>query len=316
MKRNIRCRKIGYLFLGAAMACLLAGCSSDHKSEAEDEAPRVAAILSGNDMNRATDFWDEVWGGVRDGAQAEGIALSEYTLDTLNSTVERVKLASAAKVDGMILAVSDGEDQELLALLKEVRDAGIKIVVADTDIGETYYDAFVGIDNDAAGEQLAAYLCEHWESGEKILVLDVNASEAVAQRKNSFLTYLEQRGMEEAIEQLLLNDETEVRVLEIQHALEAMDGVKWVVSFDPSCTLQSAEALDRMGISPDISLIGFGESDTVQEYLENQVIQALFEQDNYDMGYLAVEKMEELLNGSQIGEKQSYVETVLRTGQE
>lgn len=306
-------RNIWYLFLGAAAVCMLAGCGN-HIGEDESETFRVAAILSGNDMNRATDFWDEVWEGVRDGAEVEGIALSEYTLDTLNSTEERVKLAFTAEVDGMILAVSNGVDQELLTLLREVRDAGIKIVIADTDIGEAYYDAFVGIDNNAAGEQLAEYLCEHWKSGEKILVLDVNASEAVAQRKNSFLVYLKQRGMKEAVEQILLNDETEARVLEIQHALE--EGVKWVVSFDPSCTLQSAEVLDRMSIAPDVSLIGFGESDKVQDYLANHVIQALFEQDNYNIGYLAVQKMEKLLSRIRVEEKQSYVETVLRTKQE
>lgn len=256
-----------------------------------------------------------MWRGVHDGAEEFGLELSEYSSDTVSGILERFELALLAKVEGIILFTSDCGNQELLKRVETARASGMKIVIVDTDIGEKYYDAFVGIDNRAAGRQIGAYLAGHYQEGEEILVLSPEASGAVNERKEAFLAFLSEKGMEEHVLTVSLKEENEERLLDMQQALDRSEKVKWMVSFDPSCTIQAAETLSRLKLAPELSLVGFGESDSAEEYVEEKVICALLVQDNYSMGFLAAEKIQKLLEGENLEKKRYYVDSSLLTSE-
>lgn len=308
-------KRILYFFLLVCVMVSLNGCRFDG-GQNESISYRVAAILPQNNKIRATDFWKEVWNGVHDGADSFGFELSEYSSDSVSGILERVEIALLAKVEGMILFTSDSANKELLALVNTARRSGVKVVIVDTDIGEENYDAFVGIDNEEAGRQLAAYLMQSYQEGQEILALNPEASGAVEKRKDAFLSFLEEKGLQDHVLTVSLQEENEERLLDMQQALDRAEKVKWMVSFDPSCTIQAAETLSRLKLAPELSLIGFGESDSAEEYMENQIISALLVQDNYNMGLLATEKMKKLLDGEELKEKQYYVDSRLLTSRE
>ena len=309
-------RKVLGFFMTAVLTIVsLSGCQLEEQGEQNKEY-RVAAILPENNKIRATDFWKQVWSGVHDGAEIFNIALSEYSSDESNNIQERFEMAVAAQGDGILLFTSDTGNQNLLDGIEDARKTGRKIVVVDTDIGTSYYDAFIGIDNESAGSKLAAYLYTHYQSGEKILALNVNASGAVDKRKESFFDFLEEKELENSAVLVSLKEGNEERLQGIQEAIEENEKVKWIVSFDPSCTIQAAETLLRMELSSEISLIGFGESDSAEAYLEDGIIRALLVQDNYNMGLVAVEKMRQLLDGEKLEKKQYYVDFMLLSADE
>ncbi len=308
-------KKIVWLIAAMIFFSVLTGCQRG-RSEQEEKTYRVAAILPANNKIRATDFWQQVWNGIHDGADTFQIALSEYSSDDSHGIEERFEMALLAQGDGMILFTSDDANEKLLADIRMAREQGKKIVVIDTDIGEAYYDAFVGIDNEKAGYQLGTYLAEHRKEGEKILAINVQASGAVEKRKQAFLKAVKEAGMETAVSMVSLEEDSEERLMGIWRALNSAEEARWLVSFDPSCTIQAAEILLRMELAEEISLIGFGESESAEEYLENQTIRALLVQDNYNMGKLAVEKMRGLLEGKELEEKQYYVDFMLLAREE
>lgn len=98
--------------------------------------------------------------GVRDGAKEESAALSEYLSTQKYGILSRFQIAEEADVDGMILFSSDNADSALLQEIKTARENGKKIVMVDSDIGEDYYDEFIGINNAAYARKLASWLTD------------------------------------------------------------------------------------------------------------------------------------------------------------
>ncbi|MDO4274475.1 MAG: substrate-binding domain-containing protein [Eubacteriales bacterium] len=292
---------------------LMTGCAV--KQDVKDSGYRVAAVLPENGKIRVTDFWQQVWNGIHSSIKEEGIALSEYPSSANDPIIDRLVLAYAAKPEGIILFVSDNGDEEVFQVLRSVRESGIKIVVVDTDIESELYDAFVGIDNEMAGRQLAEYVCKRKIPEEHILVLNPSASGAVEKRKNAFLDYMTAQG-ESEVTLLPLKEENEERLEGIEQGIQTSENLKWIVSFDPSCTVQAAETLCRMKLEGEISLVGFGESQEAEQYLENGVISALLLQDNDQIGEMAVCQMKKLLDEEKLEKKQSYVDSTLITAEE
>lgn len=297
------------LIVGTAALLILSGCG---RRETEVNSYRVAAVLPENGKIHATYYWQKVWEGVHEGADEQHFQLSEYqTNETSNTISDMLEVASEADVDGIIVNAGSAVNSRLL----QVREKGCKVVVIDSDIGEEYYDLFVGINNSAASWQLADYLIQNYESGE-LLLLHVNASKAVHERYEAFERALEEAGLSEKVVELELRNENEERIEDIQHVLENNREIRWIVSFDPSCTLQAAESIERLRLSNSIFLVGFGESDIARNYMQDGTIDALLRQDNVQLGKKAVELIGSLIDGEKPSKKQVYIDTELQTVQE
>lgn len=289
-------------------------------SEADDPGAfsysefRAAAVLPSGKI-RATSFFEGIWDGIHDGEKATGLILSEYSPDENSTISSTLKIALYAQVDGIILFPSQSSNSDLLDLIAEARKTGTKFVIIDTAVPDYYYDVFIGIDNTEAGEQLADYLLEHVTDGEQVLVLEPEASDAVKARKEAFYSVITDASPDVTLSPLVLKDQdtNEERLSSIQAAVENQEGLHWIVSFDPSCTNQAAETLLRLNLASEISLIGFGESETMKEYVNKDAVDALLVQDNYSMGMVAVEKLADLLEGKKPDSKNYYVNTSMLT---
>ena len=170
----------------------LCGCASQTEYvETAGSAWRISAVLP-----QEPEFWEQMMEGVRDGAKEESAALSEYLSTQKYGILSRFQIAEEADVDGMILFSSDNTDSALLQEIKTARENGKKIVMVDSDIGEDYYDEFIGINNAADARKLATWLTEHMGAQDRFLMIHVEASAAVAQREQAFCDYMEQNNMD------------------------------------------------------------------------------------------------------------------------
>lgn len=286
----------------------LCGCAlQTEQKRAASEIWRISAVLP-----QEPEFWEQMMDGVRDGAKEENAALSEYLSTQKYGILSRFQIAEEANVDGMILFSSDNTDSALLQEIKTARENGKKIVMVDSDIGEDYYDEFVGIDNAADARKLAAWLTEQMREQDRFLVIHVEASEAVAQREQAFCEYMEQNDMDGRMVKVSLEGKQDANILQLQKELERDGMIRWIVSFTPTETLQAAEMLSRQK-TDQVSVAGFGESEQSRAYLESGEIAALLVQDNYEIGRYAVKDMIKLLDGEQQNDKYRYVKSELIT---
>ena len=270
--------------------------------EEKEKLCRIAAILPVEETNP---FWNTVWIGARDCAEKEKIELSEYQYDSFSddSVEDLLEIAVLSKTEGIVLRASDYTSDRMQELLNKAKEEGIRIVFADSDGEKEQRDVFVGVDNEAAGKMAAQILTEEYEP-EKIWEIrnDGNPT-SVTMREYAFHEYLEQLEKTPDISTVVLTGAEEVRYQTAQEILLQVQPADAVVCFGANTTLIAAKTVERLKLQDQIVLLGFGESEEAFDYIGSGEIDLLFAQENYQIGYQAVEAAAQILREDQ---KQKY----------
>lgn len=294
---NIMKRILFMLYVLVILILIVPGQKKADTLSSLENSPRVMAILPSQD----NPFWSSVWTGLRQNTPYASFGLTEYDyeISDTETPLQLLDLAGKVSPDGLILAPQTASSAAFYQKLKALRDKGVKIVVLDTDIEEDYYDAFLGIDNADAGKLLGQYLAANLHPGQEVLEIHNTAplSQAICDRIDAFYSAVEQEGLSSRIHTLEANTEYPGGMLAILEALESMENVRYLVAAGPLHTLYAANLLDIKGLSPGVTVLGFGETQEALEYVEQGEIEVLFMQENTQLGQRSVQIMEQLLEG-------------------
>ena len=177
----------------AALGLLLAACSS-----AATTAPSAAAPSAGGAAGAAacqgktiavivkagtSTYWKTVGSGVDDAkAEFPGCTITFEGPDAetnVTAQIAEVEAAVAKKVAAIVIAVT-GADQ-VLPSLQKAADAGIPIILIDTNKDFAPKKAFVGTDNAAGGKAAGDYLVKTAgvKAGDTVLIIRGQAGDAV-----------------------------------------------------------------------------------------------------------------------------------------
>ena len=121
-------------------------------------------------------------------------------------------MALLAQGDGMILFTSDDANEKLLADIRMAREQGKKIVVIDTDIGEAYYDAFVGIDNEKQ-DISSEHIWQNTARREKRFWRSMSRHPARLKKESRLFEAVKEAGMETAVSMVSLEEDSEERLM-------------------------------------------------------------------------------------------------------
>lgn len=278
--------------LTAGLLLLMAGLLETEKQE--PDPCRIAAILPVGETNP---FWNTVWEGVRDCAEKEKVRLSEYQYDSYSddSVENLLEIAILSETEGIILRASDYTTQRMDYLLKKAREEGIRMVFADSDGEAGQRDVFVGTDNEEAGKKAAEILTEQYQP-EKIWEIrnDGNPTSVTA-RESAFYEYLERQERMPEISTVVLTGAEEVRYQKAQEVMLQAEPGDAVICLGANTTLIAAKTVERLKLQDQIVLVGFGESQEALDYMKNGEIDFLFVQENYEMGYQAMDAAVEMV---------------------
>ena len=158
---------------------------------------------------------------------------------------------------------------------------------------------YIGIDNAAASRSITDYITERIQEEHIFLISNyINYSNPLNIRFHTIQELLAASGYQNRMEILRLpQDNTEIREY-LNQQLTDFDGSAYIVAIGPQQTLITARLLAQMDDSSRFHLIGFGETDEAFSLLDAGMIEALLVQDNHQLGTLAAEYMEKLLNGT------------------
>ncbi len=306
-KKNHRKYKIGILCVGVTAGLLLAMTGFLGKEKQEEDNYRIAAILPVEETNP---FWNTVWEGVRDCAEKENVCLSEYQYDSYSddSVEDLLEIAILSKTEGIILRASDYTTQRMENLLEKAKEEGIRMVFADSDGEVNQRDVFVGADNEEAGKKAAEILTEQYQP-EKIWEIrnDGNPT-SVTMRESAFYDYLEEQEKMPEISTVVLTGAEEVRYQTAQEVMLQVEQGDAVICLGANTTLIAAKTVERLNLQEQIFLIGFGESEEALDYTESGEIDFLFAQENYEIGYQAMDAAVEILRENSLEDyKDRYV---------
>jgi ribose transport system substrate-binding protein len=285
------------VFVGGIATLLLSlGCGK--KPAAGGENLRIAVIPKGT----THEFWKTVHAGCLKSAQelhAEIVWKGPLKEDDLRQQIELVQSFIAQKASGIVLAPLS--DKALAAPVKAARDAGIPVVVFDSDLQSDVPVSFVATDNFAAGKMAGEHLARLLGGkGQVVLLRYQEGSASTSNREKGFLEAMRaQPGIKLISDNQYAGATTESAFSTSESLLvahrAAAGGVDGLFAPNESSTFGMLLALRKAGLAGKVRFVGFDASDKLVQAIREAHLDAVVLQDPFKIGRVAVQTMIEHL---------------------
>ena len=288
--------KTRWWIMAVIMALLLSGCG-EKTAEIVEQPKQKSVVMVTKSMNSL--HWLSVKEGAEKAANDYGVDLlilwpeNESDVETQDQIMED---AIASSPDGVIW--SPCNSQKVQKYTAKVKVAGSRLIFMDEEPANYDMVPFVGADNYHAGELAAQSLAEILQPGDTVAVIGGSQSQkAHYKRAHGFQDYIEKN--------------TELNFLEIKEVPDCtLAGGKAAMEelaaeYPEIAGVFCASALMVMGAQEacvnlyrqDIQLVGMDTQSDAMTALADGKLHAMVSQNGYMLGYTAVQKMAEELEG-------------------
>ncbi len=205
----------------------------------------------------------------------------------------------AQKVSGIVLAPLS--DKGLRNPVKAAKAAGIPVVIFDSGLQGSDFDAFVATDNLAAGKSAGQEMIKLLGGKGKVVLLRYQeGSPRTMKREQGFLDAVKgQEGIEVVSDNQYGGATTETAFSTSESLLAAHNaasgGVDGIFTPNESTTFGMLLALRKANLAGKLKFIGFDASDKLVQGVRQGHLSAIVLQDPFNIGYLSVKTMGKLL---------------------
>ncbi len=279
----------------------------------EEEPLEVYVIL------KATSPQMEFWQVVRQGIEA---AAREYLVETtvvgpwleqqVDDQIAIMQGVIESKPDGIVLAASDYD--RLSAPVQRAIQAGIPVVTVDSDVDNQQVVAFVGTNNVEAGRRAGEEMLTLVRSDATIAIVSHVPGVATAiEREEGVRRALNTRGESGTTlgPDYAMNDEERAREI-VERLVSPEIAVDGIIALNETSTVGVSRAIEDLGLSGEVRVVGFDASTDEVSFLEQGVIQALVVQKPFNMGYLSLETLARSIRGAAVEERVDTGSVVVR----
>lgn len=272
----------------------LAGCAA---ATASQKTRTIDLIVKSTQM----EFWRSVDDGAQAAAAAYGITVTLYGPEKeidYRQQVNYMKGSIARKPDAIILAAAD---YTLLAQpVQEAIDAGIPVVMVDSDVDNTQTVAYVGTDNVALGTQLAKQLSQRTQAaGEVGIVSFVQQSYPAVQREQGFRSVMADRTRFTLLDTIYCDSDVDRAAQETKELVAAHPRLVALAALNAESAEGAARALAELDRG-DIALYAIDCMPAEAMYMEDGILRSALLQNPYQMGYYSVETAVRFLQGETV----------------
>jgi ribose transport system substrate-binding protein len=256
---------------------------------------KVVAIFKTAGSSNA--FWAAVSDGVESGAQDYGLEVSIRAPRDEIYVDEQIQILEgtiAERPAAIVLAAADF--QRLIGPVQEAKAQGIKVVCVDSFIESEDADAKIGTDNFEAGQKCGAALLRYLPYGAKVAVMSyVQGSSTAIGRESGLRDAL---GDKVAVTGTSYSSSGEaLAYAQAKDILARSGSLSGIAALNLPTLLGAAKALAESGRKDRVVLVGVDNSAEVMKYLERGVIRDTIVQKPFNMGYLSMATVRELLSG-------------------
>ena len=297
MKKKV----IGVLMI-MAMAFAFAACGGGSSDSGDSGDSANSDVKVGVIMKSSDEFQNAVVQGAKDAAEEAGIPAGNFS--NVASTSESDTMQQVTAVEDMvsngtnIILISCQEENALAGPLQAAADAGVKVVMVDTDCAK-FKDkvTFIGTDNEAAAYEGAQEFAKRLDEGSNVVILrgklgDVN-HEA---RTNGLKKALEEAGMN-VLEVQDANCETDKAASTMEAFMTKYPGeIDAVMVTSDSMAVGAAQAIKNAGVE-GIKVCGFDGFQAAVSLFDTDEIEMIIAQKPYDIGVQGLECGLGALNG-------------------
>ncbi|MDR2394401.1 MAG: ABC transporter substrate-binding protein [Treponema sp.] len=256
----------------------------------------------------AMDSIDEHWLKVKAGTEDKAKELGNVALSfnappgkvDANVQLQMVEDAITQKMDAILLAPLDKD--ALSPGVDRAKAAGIKVIIIDSAVGTSNYDAFLSTDNGAAGRTAADQLATLINGTGKIAIINAQPGAGTAMvRENDFKDQIAKNYPNITIVGTQFSDGDKTKALNIAtDFMTANPDLAGIYATNEGSTVGAGNAIEQAGKTGVIKFVGFDWSADTKALIERGVLQATMVQNPYQMGYLGVQAAVDAYNGKPI----------------
>lgn len=289
-----------FKWIVAAVAALLAAVLLlfPGKRIHEDKKEMVLILKA---IDSSNDFWTAVIQGANMAAKEYDVELTIMGPKAETQYEEQGKMieeAIAMKPDAIALAPSDYT--ETIQYAKKIEEAGIRLVLVDSVMEEETGSSVVATDNVEAGRKIGTYAAENFSKISGIgVVSHVKGASTATEREQGFREGLGE--LNALVEDVVFCDSDYRKAYQVtKEMLKDHPEINVIVGLNEYASVGAAKAVEDLGLSGKVHMIGFDRSMKEVKYLENGTFEAIVVQKPLNMGYLSVETTVGLLNNGKV----------------
>jgi ribose transport system substrate-binding protein len=294
--------------LATAATLALAACGSS-----DDDAGGTTASAGGGGGERKVTLvtgvkGDEFYITMACGAQSEadrlGVQLDVQSPDEFDPSKQTpiVNAVAAAKPDALLIAPTD--QAALYAPIKQIADAGTKVVLVDTTLENSDVAVSqIATDNYEGGKAAARALADLIGGSGKVLLLGFRAGVSTDDlRSRGFRDGAEELGLE-LVGTEYSDNKPEKAASIVKAALARDPELRGVFATNSFASEGAATGLREADAQDDVKIVGFDAGPIQVEQLEEGLVQALIAQQSAEIGRLGVQQAVAALDGRAVQER-------------
>mgnify|MGYP000928244508 FL=1 len=245
-------------------------------------------------------FWETIRMGAQLAAKEEEIPF-EYVGPLEEKDVDKqVEIMNSKIEEGADIILLAAADKERLALsVENAKKKGITLVSVDSSVvGQT---EIVATDNVAAAQELTHYLLESINNkGEVIMLNFVQGASTANEREQGYDLVMAGQAKVKQLPTVYTEGTTESAYKKAKEIIKQYPNLKGIVGANQYMTEGICLAIEELGLSKKIKVVGFDSSNVIIEALEKGIIEAILVQKPFNMGYLGVKVAVDLFDGKKV----------------
>lgn len=245
-------------------------------------------------------FWETIRMGAQLAAKEEEIPF-EYVGPLEEKDVDKqVEIMNSKIEEGANIILLAAADKERLALsVENAKKKGITLVSVDSSVvGQT---EIVATDNVAAAQELTHYLLESINNeGEVIMLNFVQGASTANEREQGYDLVMAGQAKVKQLPTVYTEGTTESAYKKAKEIIKQYPNLKGLVGANQYMTEGICLAIEELGLSKKIKVVGFDSSNVIIEALEKGIIEAILVQKPFNMGYLGVKVAVDLFDGKKV----------------
>ncbi len=259
-------------------------------------------------------YWNMVDNGVKSAAKELGVDLKTTgpIVANVDEQIKEIQAAIYAKVEGIITMALDSKEFE--PIINQAVEAGIPVILIDTDSPDSKRTAYIGTANMDAGMKAGELLINEINGVGKIAIITgPSGQKNISDRIEGFTNTVQK------------NPGIDIIAVENGNSnlLQITEKTNLILSKHPDITaIFCAEGYGAIGVGRvikenkligKITVIGFDDVDETLRYVREGIVQITIVQNTYQMGYISVQVLNDIINGKKIENTMIYTDVTIVT---
>lgn len=297
----MRKRIISVLITGLIAVSILGGCerSEEKNGGNQKETAKYNYTFISPLINH--EYWMTLNEGIQAEAEKTGVSVNTVgeTKVDVDAMTKYIDSAIASKVDGIItMALSPAA---IGPAIDRAKDAGIPVVLVDTDAPESKRDAYVGTSNYDAGKAAGEAMIEATKGSAKIGVIRGSESqETDNDRIKGFEDAISAEKNMEIIDIQACNSDMLTGTQKVQDMLKAYPQITAIFGSEGTGAVAAGKVLVEQGREGELTVIGFDDTEECLDYIKQGVVYGTVAQKPNYMGQMAVDMLNQINNGEKL----------------